>query len=206
MKWWNDRSRARLGGAGLALVMAATLVGCTGPTKVAKREHKTSKAPPARVLKFKLPSDKYGTIAVKVPGEPMATVPTSAKDVDFELYTLKRVDDAVQVVFALRHPKEDYNAAYATLDLDEDPGISYHDASDVALIDTKGMKEYKTFREDGDEGRCLCSIPWNAVAEDRLPAGTRRYDAAEVAAPPTDVTQVTVKAGLTDINRARIDQ
>lgn len=188
------------------LLVAVAALGCTKSPPDTKKPHHAS-ATPQQTLTFRLAAEAYGSVSVRVPQAPVASAPTSSRDVTFELYALHRAGGAVQVVFALRHTGDDYNGAYATEDLDEDPGIAEHDASWLALVDPAGLKEYKTFLSDGDSGDCLCSTTWSATGEGTgSPSkGDRDYYVAEVAAPPADVTTVTVRAGLADIAGARIE-
>lgn len=187
----------------LVLVLVATAaLGCTKPPAEKKRHESQA---PQRSLTFKLESEKYGSVSVRVPDTPVATVPTGAAGVDFQLYALQRADTAVRVVFAIRHSGKDYDRAAATRSLDEDPAIAAYDASDVALIDTRNSKEYKTFLENGADGSCLCSVTWEVSGDSGGPSvGNRDFYLALVAAPPADVTEVTVRSGVADVPHARI--
>lgn len=186
--------RGGKGIAAAALVVALAATGCgTGDDAAARR------------MTFHLDAASAGTVSVDVPAKPVATVPTSTDGMDFELYTLKRSDAVVQVVFALHNTGgEDINLAYATADLDENPAVSVHYASNIALVDGTGLKEYKTFLEDADGGACLCSQTWNAIGGGFGP-DARLYFVAEVAAPPATVQQVTVRAGIATVTNARIE-
>lgn len=185
---------------GLACVLAVALAdtGCTG--------HDSTAARGPRPVRFELDAASAGTLAVEVPAKPVATASTATSGLTFELYAVKRSGGVVDVVFALYNAGQSgIGLADVTKKLDESPGITQHVASAVALVDPKGLKEYLTFREDGDEGACLCSETWNAVGGGTLPAGKRRYYAAVVAAPPAGVTEVTLKAGIADIDSVRIE-
>lgn len=197
-----SRTRCRISAGVIGLAgLLATVTGIT--SCAADVGHNTG---PAHVMKFALNSDAAGALAVKVPSKPKETVPTSTEDVDFELYRLKRSNGVVQVVFALHNTGDSsLNRAYVTEDLDENPAASVHVASGVFLVDTNGLKEYKTFREDGDDGACLCSETWNATAGNDFGPDVRRYYAAEVAAPPADVKTVTLRAGIATITNAKIE-
>lgn len=182
--------------------LLAVAVGGTACGHDATRAH----APAAsHAMRFDLAAASAGPLAVDVPTDPVASAPTGTPDLAFELFVLRRSGQVVDVVFALRNTGgSDIDLSDPTKELDESPAIPVHVASAIALVDRKGLKEYLTFRENGDEGRCLCSETWNAVGEGKLGAGKRRYYAAVVAAPPADVTEVTVKAGSVDIDSARI--
>jgi hypothetical protein len=181
--------------AAMVLTLAATLSGC------AKDEHAAS-----RRMTFQLDAATAGPVSVNVPAKPMATVPTSTDGMDFELYVVKRTDAVVQVVFALHNVGDaDINLAYATEDLDENPTVSVHDASAVALVYGTGLKEYKTFLENGDDSPCLCSHTWTTIGDNGFGPGTRLYYFAEVAAPPASVQQVTVRAGVATVTGVRIE-
>lgn len=187
-------------GGCLALVAMVAVSGCADGSAAAPEPNAA-----ARPMKFDLQSDHAGPLAVNVPSAPVTTVHTSTKDLDFELYAAQRSGKVVDIVFALRNTGQDtIGLGDPTTELDENPAITAHFASAIALVDDKGLKEYKTFRENGDEGACLCSETWSAVGGGDLPAGKRRYYAAVVAAPPADVSTVTLKAGITDINDVRI--
>lgn len=186
------------------LLVAVVTAGCTKPPGAKRPQHES--AAPQRTLTFSLEAKAYGKVSVRVPEQPVATAPTGTKDVTVELYALHRAGDAVQVVFALRHPAGDYSAGEVTYDLDEDPTVASHNASKVAIVDTARLKEYKTFRANGQDGDCLCSTTWNTTGDTGSPSsGDRSYYLAEVAAPPADVSTVTVRAGLADIADARIE-
>lgn len=189
--------------AALVLVLVATAaLGCTKPP-AEKKQHESHA--PNRTLTFALASDKYGSVKVRVPDTPVATAPTDTPGVDFQLYALQRADTAVRVVFALRHSGPNYDRAAVTRQLDEDPAIASHSASEVALIDTRDRKEYKTFLENGADGACLCSVTWTAGGDSGGPTvGDRDFYIAVVAAPPADVTTVTVRGGVGDVANARI--
>lgn len=199
--WRQVATYSKVGLAAALTAVIVTTAGCIGPLTAKKHHESKSKAPPAKTMKFVLASQKYDAISVKVPAKPVASAPSSTPGVTFELYTVTRADRAVRVVFALNHADaDDYNAAYATADLNENGAITWHDASRVALVDTKNLKEYKTFLENGDDGNCLCSVTWSATGQDSgVEHGDRTYYVAEVAAPPANVKQVTVRAGVTDI-------
>lgn len=199
----HRRLRAWRSATLLAVLAAVVASGCTKSPPANKPGH-TSQAP-QRTLTFQLEAEAYGKVSVRVPEAPVATAPTSTKDVTFELYTLHRVGGAVQVVFALRHTGDHYSDADATLDLDEDPAIASHDASRVALVDTANLKEYKTFLANGQDGDCLCTQTWSATGDAGVSSGDRTYYLAEVAAPPAEVSTVTVRAGVADIAGARIE-
>lgn len=191
--------------AALPLALVAVVASaCTKPPVAKKPDH--TSAPPQRTLTFALEAKAYGPVSVRVPVSPIATVPTNARDVTLELYGLHRTGGVVQVVFALRHTGDDYNAGEATYDLDEDPAIASHDASRVALVDTANLKEYKTFLSNGKDGDCLCTYTWDATGDTGNPtSGDREYYLAEVAAPPAEVSTVTVRAGIAEIAGARIE-
>lgn len=181
-----------------AVVALTLLVATTGCAAVGHVD--------ARRMTFRLDAAATGTVSADVPAEPVATVPTSTDGMNFELFTLRRADAVVQVVFALHNTGDaDINLAYATADLDENPAAAVHVASNVALVDGTGLKEYRTFLEDGDRGACLCSQTWNAVGGNDFGAGTRRYYVAEIAAPPATVDRVTVRAGIATVDDARIE-
>lgn len=181
--------------AAMVLTLAVTLSGCA-----------TDRSATTRRMTFQLDAATAGPVTVDVPAKPMATVPTSTDGMDFELYVVKRTDAVVQVVFALHNVGDaDINLAYATEDLDENPSVSVHDARAVALVDGTGLKEYKTFLEDGDDSPCLCSHTWTVIGDNGFGPGTRLYYVAEVAAPPTSVDQVTVRAGIATVPGVRIE-
>ncbi|MBO0828694.1 MAG: hypothetical protein J2P24_13030 [Streptosporangiales bacterium] len=159
----------------------------------------------SRAMRFDLAATSAGPLAVDVPTDPVASAPTGTPGLAFELFVLRRSGQVVDVVFALHNTGgSDVDLDAPTASLDESPAAAVHAASAVALVDRKGLKEYLTFREDGGEGRCLCSETFNVIGEGKLGGGKRRYYAAVVAAPPPDVTEVTVKAGSVDIDSARI--
>ncbi|MBO0828693.1 MAG: hypothetical protein J2P24_13025 [Streptosporangiales bacterium] len=177
------------------LTLAAILSGCAG-----------DQGATTRPMTFHLDAATAGRVSADVPAKPMATVPTSTDGMDFELYVVKRTDAMVQVVFALHNVGDaDIDLAYATEDLDENPAVSVHDARRVALVDGTGLKEYKTFIEDGDDSPCLCSHTWTAIGDSGFGPGVRRYYVAEVAAPPASVDQVTVRAGVATVPGVRIE-
>jgi hypothetical protein len=199
----HRRRRAWRSVALCAVLATAVVSGCTKPPPAKRPEH-TSQAP-QRTLTFQLEAQAYGKVSVRVPEAPVATAPTDAKDVTLELYALRRVGGAVQVVFALRHTGDDYSAGEVTYDMDEDPAIASHDASRVAIVDPAGLKEYKTFLSNGQDGDCLCTLTWDAVGDAGVSSGDRTYYLAEVAAPPAGVSTVTVRAGVAEIAGARIE-
>lgn len=179
-----------------ALLVAGSVTGCGAGQQVA-----------ARPMTFQLDAGRAGAVTVDVPRQPIATAPTSTEDVSFELYALQRSDSFVQVVFALHNTGDaEMNLAFVASDLDENPAVSIHVASAVALVDGTGLKEYKTYLEDGEDGACMCSVTWDAVSTSGFKPGTRRYYVAEVAAPPAGVSDVTVRAGgVASVDHARIE-
>lgn len=192
-------SRTLLVGLACVFAVAFADTGCAG--------HDPAAARGPRPVRFDLESASVGALAVDVPAKPVASTPTETTDLTFELYVVKRSGRVVDVVFALYNTGQSgIDLADPTKKLDESPAIPEHAASAIALVDRKGLKEYRTFRENGEEGPCLCSETWNAVGNGTLPAGKRRYYAAVVAAPPAGVTEVTLKAGIADIDSVRIEQ
>lgn len=190
----SRRTAPAMVAAVMALVLLIALTGCAGGGQT-----------DARRMTFRLDAAAAGTVSAVVPAKPVATVPSSTEGMDFELYTLKRTDSVVQVVFALHNVGDaDINLAYATADLDENPAAAVHDASGVALVDGTGLKEYKPFLEHEDGG-CLCSQTWNAIGDNGFGPDARRYYVAELAAPPATADQVTVRAGIATVAGARIE-
>lgn len=177
------------------LVVAGSVSGCGG-------QHAAT-----RPMTFQLAGGRAGAVTVDVPAKPVATAPTSTEDMSLELYALRRSDAFVQVVFALHDTGDaDIELSRAAANLDENPAASFHVASGVALVDGAGLKEYKTYLEDGENAKCLCSVTWDATAGGGLGAGMRRYYVAEVAAPPVGVNDVTVRAGgVAVVDHARIE-
>lgn len=165
----------------------------------------TTTRPASHPMRFHLDAASAGPVAADVPTTPVASAPTGTQGLTFELFVLRRSGQVVDVVFALHNTgSSEIDLNEPTKALDESSAIPVHVASAIALVDRKGLKEYLTFRENGDEGRCLCSQTWNAVGGGTLGAGKRRYYAAVVAAPPASVTEVTLKAGSAEIDSARI--
>ncbi|MQA79436.1 MAG: hypothetical protein GEV10_13315 [Streptosporangiales bacterium] len=203
MRW----SRGSRGGRGVAAafglaVVGFVLAGCTGlptaePSEGASQGSK-SKAP-GKAMTFDLVADQGGTVTVDVPAEPIASAPTSTEGLTIELYAVQRSDNVVNVVVAAHNTgKTTIPLQDVTTNLDESPSALEHDASNIALLDAKGLKEYRTFREDGEDGPCLCSKTHDIGdnEEDDFAPGERRHYVSQVAAPPADVTKVTVLAGL----------
>lgn len=185
-------ARTAIAAAAVTLTLAAT--GCAHENSAPRR------------MTFHLAAATAGPVSANVPAKPVATVASSTDGMDFELYDVRRSNGVVRVVFALHNVGDaDVNLGDATQDLDENPTVSVHDASGVALVDGTGLKEYKTFLEGGDGSACLCSQTWNAIGDTRLGPGTSRYYVAEVAAPPASVQQVTVRAGVATVTGVRIE-
>lgn len=188
------RAVRRLGCGVLAAGAALALAGCTlGASEV-----------PTRKIRFALGEAGYAS-AQAVPEKPLAVVHTDQPGLDFELYVLRRSGKAVDVVFAL------HNVTGTTMDLDG-PSQDLERGSllagsrfavDVALVDGQHLKEYLTFLVGDDQ--CLCTKVWQSSERETLKAHQRAYGMAQVAAPPTDVTTVTVLAGtLASVPGARI--
>lgn len=200
---WSRGSRGRRGVAaafGLAVV-GFVLAGCTGlPTaEPGEGASKSSKAP-GKAMTFDLVSDQAGTVTVNVPAEPIASTPTSTEGMTLELYAVQRSDKVVNVVVAMHNTgKTAIPIRESTTDLDESPSAISRNTSNIALLDAKGLKEYRTFLADADDvnSDCLCSNTYDiGEGDDDFAPGERRHYVSQVAAPPTDVTKVTVLAGL----------
>lgn len=189
----------------LASIAAAT-TGCTGsrhrPDGRAPSTFSTSDS--TRLMSFDLVARERGALRVRVPQEPVATVGTATADVQLELYALERSGQAVNVVFALHNTGTKTVPAPALVEaMDEKPGAVLIDTSNVSVVDPVGLKEYRSYLDGGVDGRCLCSVAWGANTHD-VEAGERRYYAVEVAAPPEDVTTVTVLTGIGSVSGATI--
>lgn len=200
---WSRGSRGRRGVAAFGLaVVGLVLAGCTGlPTaEPSDGASKGSKAQ-GKAMRFDLVSDQAGTVTVNVPAEPIASTPTSTEGLTLELYAVQRSDKVVNVVVAVHNTgKTAIPVLESTTDLDESPSAVSRNTSNIALLDAKGLKEYRTFLEDADDvnSACLCSKTYDIgdPGDDDFAPGERRHYVSQVAAPPSDVTEVTVLAGL----------
>lgn len=193
----------------VALVVVAVLVaGCTSARHGSHGQRSSSTAVPTKKRTFKLAAS--GSVNVEVPAQPMATVPTRTDGLQFELYLLKRSGSAVDVVFALHNTSSkaiDLMAATAGIDANtgSDSAVDAHHVSNVSLVDPKGLKQYLTFLQNpkDENSECLCSQVNNSLG-DNLQPGARRYAMSEVAAPPPQVTKVTVLAAIASVPDATI--
>lgn len=189
--------------AAVAMLGAA---GCTGDNGAQDRKD-GSKAGNGKMMSFDLAAKDSSAVQVNVPDKPIATTPSSTEGLVFELYTVKRSDKVVTVVFALHNTsdKEIENRA-STKDLDEDPTALANDASNVSLVDTTGLKEYRSFLTGDDaDGNCLCSTVWNISGENDFSADERQHYVTQIAAPPAEVKQVNVLAHVATVPDVKID-
>lgn len=199
---------ARTAAFAIAVAVVLLLGGCTFAHHDGQG-HRSSRTPaPTKKHTFRLAAS--GSVNVEVPTQPMATVPTRTEGLQFELYLLKRSGSAVDVVFALHNTSaKSIDMKAATAGMDADPGsdsaVDAHHVSNVSLVDPKGLKQYLTFLQNpkDEQSQCLCSQINNSF-EDNLQPGARRYGMSEVAAPPPDVTKVTVLAEIASVPDATI--
>jgi hypothetical protein len=192
--------------AATPLIALLTAAGCTGGPLGRGHDSPSPRTGPVHAMNFKL-SSSTRQVSVPVPARPVATAATSTNGVNLELYAVRRSGGAVDVVVALHNTTgQELNILHVTAGLQEVPTADpFTDASGISIIDTTGLKEYKTFREGGNTGKCLCSETWGGSGIDNaFKAGERRFYVAEVAAPPPSVTKVTVLAGISSVSDAPI--
>lgn len=211
MVWFG--ARKRLNAVLVGGVAAFAVVGLSGCTLGAGSDESTGKDKQeqhsGRTMKFDLAAADTDQLELSVPSKPIATAPASTAGMAFELYSLERSGKVVNVVFAMHNTgDEEVEAKLATWDLDEDPGPLASNASNVSLVDTEGLKEYRSFiteEEDGTSSNCLCSITWDTGNEDNFGPDERQYFVVQVAAPPESVEQVTVLAHVASLPSQKIE-
>ncbi|MQA78727.1 MAG: hypothetical protein GEV10_09660 [Streptosporangiales bacterium] len=190
MRRFRGSTGGRTRRAGVVLVaLALAVVGCTEDPNPRDQ----SSSPPGKAMKFALGATDYNT-TLDVPTEPAEVVKTNTPGIEFELYALQRSDNVVSIIFALHNTgdsKLDLNGP--SEDLAENTGAAASRYADnVGLIDTEGLKEYKVFEADD---QCLCTATYATIDREDIGPDERHYHVVQVAAPPADVTKVTVMAG-----------
>jgi len=203
--------RLRRYAAPTALLLTLAACSGSGSPKATTGSTTTDSARPGsperRVETITLEAADYGTISAKIPEKPLATAPSAVEGIDIEIYGLNADEKATTLVLALLN-KNSTNAGFASTDYySEDPGGS--SVSAISLFDPKGLKQYLTFRQPGNDpsnpkklGPCLCSSaigilgrPPNSPGAGMNP-GQRTYLAAIFPAPPPEVAKLTVQAGF----------
>ncbi len=172
-----------------ALVAASS---CTAGSSDDRQAAPTASAVPSTGRSFELAG--FSPLTVAVPDEPVATAPTSVPGTDLTVYVVQRAGQAVTVVFGLRT-----TTAPASGDKSVGPrlGESYIDytVGGVTLVDPVGLKQYLTLRPEDFEitatgpVQCACS---STRGGSELEPGHEQVFAASLAAPPADVTSVSL--------------
>lgn len=205
-------ARKRLHATLVGSIAAFAVVGLSGCTLGAGSDESAGEnrqEQGGRTMKLDLAAAGTDQLEVSVPSEPIATAPASTAGMAFELYSLKRSGKVVNVVFAMHNTgDEEVNARIATRDLDEDPDVLASNASNVSLVDTKGLKEYRSFvtdETDGTRRNCLCSMTFDNSAVDNFGPDERQYFVVQVAAPPESVERVTVLAHVASLPDQKIE-
>lgn len=206
----HDRTRRIVGAGLLAVVLGLSATGCIQElvARDVGGDDETKPAQASRKMTFDLAAEQRGKVTIDVPAKPLATVPTSTAKMNLELYAAKRTGEVVDVVFALHNTGDaGMKTDGVTVSMDEDPFSTRHDVSNVAIVDPKGLKEYRTYLQDpdSDDAFCLCSYSWQDGDTQDFAPDERRYYVSEVAAPPAEVTQVTILTGNASVRDVRLE-
>lgn len=198
----------RFGAVALAVVLAATSAGaasCDLITVAEKRPGGDKSEPTSKPMTFELAGD-YQALRLQVPTKPVATTGTNISDMNLEVYAVQRSARVASVVLALHNTGDEaVKMSPAGQNLDENKVFDgTFVASNVAIVDTEGLKEYRSFVDENDPETCLCSVVYNQNQGD-LEAGKRRYYVTQVAAPPAEVTQVNVRTGVGTASAVKIE-
>lgn len=190
----------------LPLALLITATGCIGGLDRGDRDdgRRPSRGQDLRKITFDI-ADGSDTVTVRVPAKPVATVGTTTDGVNLEVYKLERVGGVVNVVVAAHNTNaEPVDTRRIVHAMDESPDVVHqiYDTSNISLIDLEGLKDYRSFIEDdgkgGDGGTCLCSYIHYYDAQKFAP-DERRYFVTQVAAPPAEVSHVTVNTGTASV-------
>lgn len=150
-------------------------------------------------MSFQLADSSTGPVNAEVPSQPISSVPSSVDGVTLQLYLARRqTPGAVAVVFALQVNTTGQGISRVSSiqhSLSANTSNSNQTVSNVALLDPAGLKEYQTFMADPrQDATCLCrALPFGDGFNS---SGEVFYYAALVAAPPSDVTSVSVVTGM----------
>lgn len=188
------------GGTGLVAALSGG-GGHHAPSVAAVSATPTHSVPPGptHTMSFQLADSSTGPVNAEVPSQPLSSVPSSVEGVTLQLYLAKRqTPGAVAVVFALQINTTGQGISRVSSiqhSLSANTSNSNQTVSNVALLDAAGLKEYQTFMADPrQDATCLCTaLPFGDGFNS---TGEVFYYAALVAAPPSDVTSVSVVTGM----------
>lgn len=191
----------RTAAAAVVLVAAS---GCTLERSEGERDGDKA-TPSTKAMTFELAGD-FRKLSLDVPTKPVGTVGTNVDGIDLEVYAVQRSNKVATVVFALHNTgSETTDMGPVGQNLDENKAFDgTFVASDVAIVDTQGLKEYRSFVVEDDGNSCLCSVAYNQNQDDLQPE-ERRYYATQVPAPPAGVTEVNVRTGLGAVSGVEIE-
>ncbi len=138
----------------------------------------------------------YASQTAKVPSTPMASTPTTIKGLELQVYLVQRDQQGVFVVFGLHNTTTADVANLSGTTLGENGAVDYT-VGGVSLVDTAGLKQYLVLRpkDFADQetaskpGPCACSQvprPFLTFTADEV-----KYFAAEIAAPPPNVSKLS---------------
>lgn len=208
----QTRSRIRHRAIAAACALAVTVGACSasgghraggdnaGPAKSAPSSERSSPSSntspgstaPTETKTFKLASATYPMVKADVPSDPIASAPAEKKGIFLDIYALQRTGSkSVALVFGLRNDSSDSSDVYevntdlgggATESKEKD-----YTVSGVSLFDPSGLKRYLVYLDS--KNACLCSDT-DIIAIQR---GQSRIYAAQLPAPPTNVTKVAVQ-------------
>lgn len=203
----------RVGRLAVAALAATAVLGTSGclpglvdSSKDKRQEHEKTEDT-GRKMRFELAADNTEPVAVNIPTKPVASAKTSTDGMVFELYALERSDKVVNVVFAMHNTSDkEVEASTANEHLDETPAALGYQASNVSVLDPEGLKEYRSFLTgDEDDQQCLCSEVYDIGDPNDFSPGERQYYMTQVAAPPKNVTEVTVLANVASLPNQTIE-
>lgn len=139
----------------------------------------------------------YASRTAKVPDAPIASTPTAIAGLELQVYLLQRDQKGVLVVFALHNTGTGDLSDISGTSLGEGYSLDYTVGA-VSLVDTAGLKQYLVLRpkDFADEatvqhpGPCACSRTSGGNLS-TFGANEVHYFAAEIAAPPPEVTKLS---------------
>ncbi len=178
----------------LLLVVLFALVGCTGPDdepEAAPEETTASEEPESETETETEETEQEEASprpsASSVPSEAIATAQGDRPDTRLEVLELRRSGETLTLNFAIVNDSgEDISFGLEEFTAQGDGQEHWETMSGVTLTDDANSRRHLVLREP--DGICVCSIDVN-----ELPAGERGVFFATFAAPPEDVTEMSVQ-------------